>query len=171
MMTAFQRAQEHNVDLSPELEDLLSRALGQITRTYRYAKAPREIFKAILSKKGEVGRALRLMHRTDFLGRYVPEFGQLTCLVQHEFFHRYTADEHTLLCIDKLDALMRTNDPKLIPYRLFSKIWKNRSCFISLCFCTTRDEQWVRARIPKPALFSRKVWPSASSFRRSKENR
>src|SRR5207249_5159153 len=53
MMTAFQRAQEHNVDLSPELEDLLSRALGQITRTYRYAKAPREIFKAILSKKGE----------------------------------------------------------------------------------------------------------------------
>src|SRR6266567_1223566 len=73
MMTAFQRAQEHNVDLSPELEDLLSRALGQITRTYRYAKAPREIFKAILSKKGEVGRALRLMHRTDFLGRYVPK--------------------------------------------------------------------------------------------------
>src|SRR6059058_863838 len=123
MMTAFQRAQEHNVDLGPELEDLLSRALGQITRTYRYAKAPREIFKAILSKKGEVGRALRLMHRTDFLGRYVPEFGQLTCLVQHEFFHRYTADEHTLVCIDKLDALAATDEPKLIPYRkLFEQL-------------------------------------------------
>ena len=29
----------------------------------------------------------------------------------------YTADEHTLVCIDKLDALAQTNDPKLIAYR------------------------------------------------------
>src|SRR5438445_3028093 len=59
MMKAFQLAQEHSVDLSPELEDSLSRSLKQVTRTYQYAKAPREIFRAILSKKGEVGRTLR----------------------------------------------------------------------------------------------------------------
>jgi len=123
MMRAFAIAQEQDVDLSPELEDLLSRHLGQITRTFTYAKAPREIFNTIVSRKGKVGRVLRLMHRTDFLGRYIPEFGELTCLVQHEFFHRYTADEHTLLCIDKLDALANTSDPKLIPYcEVFEKL-------------------------------------------------
>ena len=158
MMTAFQRAQEHNVDLSPELEDLLSRALGQITRTYRYAKAPREIFKAILSKKGEVGRTLRLMHRIDFLGRYVPEFGQLTCLVQHEFFHRYTADEHTLLCIDKLDALMRTNDPKLIPYRrLFENLEEPFVLYLALLLHDTGRAVGARPHSEASALFAQGV--------------
>src|SRR5437868_3248695 len=158
MMTAFQRAQEHNVDLSPELEDLLSRALGQLTRTYRYAKAPREIFKAILSKKGEVGRALRLMHRIDFLGRYVPEFGKLTCLVQHEFFHRYTADEHTLLCIDKLDALMRTNDPKLIPYRrLFENLEEPFVLYLALLLHDTGRAVGARPHSEASALFAQSV--------------
>src|SRR5881397_1564919 len=123
MMRAFQLAQERDLDLSPELADLLSRSLRHVTRTYQYARGPREIFKSILSEKGRVGRILRMMHRVDFLGRYIPEFGQLTCLVQHEFLHRYTADEHTLVCIDKLDALAETDDPKLIHYRkLFEQL-------------------------------------------------
>src|SRR6516164_120323 len=123
MMRAFQLAQERKLDLSPELEDLLSRSLRHVTRTYQYARVPRVIFTSILSQKGRVGRILRMMHRVDFLGRYIPEFGQLTCLVQHEFLHRYTADEHTLVCIDKLDALVATDDPKLIHYRkLFEQL-------------------------------------------------
>src|SRR5216117_1023551 len=123
MMRAFELAQQRSLDLSPELEDLLSRSLRHMTRTYQYARGPRMIFKSILSQKGRVGRILRMMHRADFLGRYIPEFGQLTCLVQHEFLHRYTADEHTLVCIDKLDALTETNEPKLIPYRkLFEQL-------------------------------------------------
>src|SRR5882724_1441315 len=117
MMRAFQLIQEYVLDLSPEAADLVSRSVEQVTRTYQYARGPREIFTGILSRKGEVGRVLRTMHRVDFLGRYIPEFGQLTCLVQHEFLHRYTADEHTLVCIDKLDAVIKTDDSKLIAYR------------------------------------------------------
>ena len=123
MMRAFELAQERNLNLSPELEDILSRSLRHVTRTYQYARGPRAIFKSIVSQKGKVGRILRMMHRADFLGRYIPEFGQLTCLVQHEFLHRYTADEHTLVCIDKLDALIATEDSKLIHYRkLFDQL-------------------------------------------------
>src|SRR6476661_4727770 len=123
MMRAFALAQERDLDFSPELEDLLSRSLRHVTRTYQYARGPRAIFTSILSQKGRVGRILRMMHRVDFLGRYIPEFGQLTCLVQHEFLHGYTADEHTLVCIDKLDALAATDDPKLIHYRkLFEQL-------------------------------------------------
>ncbi len=117
MMRAFQHAQQRKVGFSPELQTLVRRRLHLVDRTYCYARSSRETFKAILSRKGEVGRMMRLMHECDFLGRYLPEFGELTCLVQHEFFHRYTVDEHTLVCLEKLDALVDTPNPRLRGYR------------------------------------------------------
>ncbi|MEI8233057.1 MAG: [protein-PII] uridylyltransferase [Verrucomicrobiota bacterium] len=123
MMRAFQHAQLRRVKFSPELETLMRRRLQLVDRTYIYARSARETFSAILSRKGEVGRIVRLMHQCDFLGRYIPEFAPMTCLVQHEFFHRYTADEHTLVCLEKLDELIDTPLERLQGYRdLFQKI-------------------------------------------------
>jgi [protein-PII] uridylyltransferase len=158
MMRAFQLTQERALDLSPELADLLSRSLGQVTRTYQYARGPRDIFKTILSRKGEVGRILRMMHRVDFLGRYIPEFGQLTCLVQHEFLHRYTADEHTLVCIDKLDALTTTDDPKLIAYRrIFEQLDDPFVLYLALLLHDSGKAVGARRHAEASALFAQRV--------------
>jgi [protein-PII] uridylyltransferase len=158
MMRAFQVAQERGLDLSPELEDLLSRSLGEVTRTYQYARGPRATFKGILSQKGRVGRILRMMHRVDFLGRYIPEFGQLTCLVQHEFLHRYTADEHTLVCIDKLDALAQTNDPKLIAYRkIFEELEDPFVLYLALLLHDSGKAVGARPHSEASALFAQRV--------------
>src|SRR5213595_462329 len=158
MMRAFQFAQERDLDLSPELEDLLSRSLGHVTRTYQYARGPRVIFTSILSQKGRVGRVLRKMHRADFLGRYIPEFGQLTCLVQHEFLHRYTADEHTLVCVDKLDALAQTNDPKLIAYRkIFEQLEDPFVLYLALLLHDSGKAVGARPHSEASALFAQRV--------------
>jgi [protein-PII] uridylyltransferase len=158
MMRVFQLAQERDLDLSPELEDLLSRSLGHVTRTYQYAREPRVMFKSILSQKGKVGRILRMMHRVDYLGRYIPEFGQLTCLVQHEFLHRYTADEHTLVCIDKLDALTGTNDPKLIQYRkVFEQLTDPLVLYLALLLHDSGKAVAARPHSEASALFAQRV--------------
>jgi len=158
MMRAFELAQQRSVDLSPELADLLSRSLRHVTRTYQYARGPREIFRLILSQKGRVGRILRTMHRVDFLGRYIPEFGQLTCLVQHEFLHRYTADEHTLVCIDKLDALAETNDPKLVAYRnIFEQLEDPLVLYLALLLHDSGKAVGARPHSEGSALFAQRV--------------
>jgi [protein-PII] uridylyltransferase len=123
MMRAFQHAQQRHAGFAPELQTLVRRHLQLVDRTYCYARSARETFSAILSRKGEVGRIVRMMHECDFLGKYIPEFAPMTCLVQHEFFHRYTADEHTLVCLEKLDELIDTQAERLQGYReLFKKI-------------------------------------------------
>lgn len=116
MMRAFQLAQIRRLKFSAELEDLVRRRLRLVDRTFQYNKENRSTFLSILSRKGEVSRILRLMHDLGFLGKYLPEFEPLTCLVQHEFFHRYTADEHTLRCTEKIDDLLFTSERKLKRY-------------------------------------------------------
>lgn len=158
MMIAFQLAQERDLDLSPELADLLTRSLRHVTRTYQYARGPRAIFRSILSQKGKAGRILRMMHRVDFLGRYIPEFGQLTCLVQHEFLHRYTADEHTLVCIDKLDALAETNDSKLIAYhKIFEQLEDPLVLYLALLLHDSGKAVSARPHSEASALFAQRV--------------
>ncbi len=117
LVRIFLLAQQHNAEIGPELKLRLRRRLYMIDRRFIYQTAVRETLLAILSRKGQVGHALRTMHELGFLGRFFPEFRPLTCLVQHEFFHRYTADEHTLVCIEMLDKIIDATEPPFSKYR------------------------------------------------------
>lgn len=117
LLRLFLHCQKHHLRPSPALRKLIKANWHRIDRRFNYNVENRQTFQTILEKKGQVARILRLMHRCGVLGRYLPEFGALECLVQHEFFHRYTADEHTLQCLDQLDALIESDDPAVNRYR------------------------------------------------------
>lgn len=117
LLSLFRLCQKFDLSPSPNLRKLIKAHLHLIDNAFRVAKANRETFRSILEQKGKVGPTLRRMHRVGVLGRFLPEFGKMEFLVQHEFFHRYTADEHTLRCIDQLDALIESDDPAHVLYR------------------------------------------------------
>ncbi|MDH4562082.1 [protein-PII] uridylyltransferase [Pseudomonas sp. BN411] len=60
-----------------------------------------ELFK---STQG-IHRNLRRMNRYGILGLYLPEFGQIIGQMQHDLFHIYTVDAHTLNLIKHLRKL------------------------------------------------------------------
>ena len=133
LMRCFSHTQQRHLRLSPEIFQLMQESFRLVTVSYRYNKVARETFLAILSRKGDVARVMRQMHRVGFLGRYMPEFGALTCLVQHEFFHRYTADEHTLRTLDKLDELSGPPNPAVALYQhLFHDLHQPAILYLAL---------------------------------------
>lgn len=158
MLRAFHHAQVRQLEFHPELSDLIRRRLPLVNRTFQYARAARETFFAIISRKGEVGRILRLMHNLGFLGRYMPEFGALDCLVQHEFYHRYTADEHTLVCIEKLDGILFAEEERLRGYRqIFQKIEDPAILYLALLLHDTGKAANDRHHEGASAVLAHKV--------------
>ncbi|MCH7227553.1 [protein-PII] uridylyltransferase [Haloferula sp. A504] len=158
MMRLFHHTQVRNLKLSPPIRKLVKKHWSDIDRPFRYAKANREVFKDILTRKGQVGAALRQMHRVGFLGRYLPEFGALDCLVQHEFFHRYTADEHTLRFIEAIDALVDSDDPGLKLFRdLLHAIEDPYAFYLAIILHDTGRSENVREHIDGSAVLAQRL--------------
>lgn len=158
LIRAFHHAQVRQLTFSTELRDLIRRKLRLVDRTFQYARVARETFIAILSRKGEVGRILREMHDLGFLGRYIPEFGALTCLVQHEFYHRYTTDEHTLVCIEKLDGILFAEEERFRGYRaLFQKLEDPGMLYLALLLHDTGKAANQRHHEDASAVLAQKV--------------
>jgi [protein-PII] uridylyltransferase len=119
LMRAFLHAQQRGVKLHADLEQLIRQSLRLVNRDFLADPRVHETFLEILNHRGSVAATLRAMHEVGLLGKYVPEFGRLTCLVQHEFYHQYAADEHTLMCLQMLD---RAWDAEQAPFNKYSAL-------------------------------------------------
>lgn len=116
LMRVFLHAQKRGIKLHPDLEQLIRQSLKLVNREFLADAHVHESFLEILNHRGNVAATLQAMHDVGFLGKYVPEFGKLTCLVQHEFYHQYAADAHTLMCLAMLDRVWDAEKPPFDKY-------------------------------------------------------
>ena len=158
LIRLFAYCQKYDVRPSPSLRKLIKSNWDLIDKSFRLRVKNRDAFREILERKGQVARILRQMHRCGVLGRYLPEFGALDCLVQHEFFHRYTADEHTLRCIDQLDNLVDDDNPRHELYRdLYLKHPDPYALFIALILHDTGRAENVREHIDGSSILAARL--------------
>ena len=117
LLRVFRHCQQLDATLDFHLAQLIRASLPRLTAEVARSTDASVCFRAILSEVGAVHPALAQMHELGVLGRYIPEFDGLTCLVQHEYYHRYTADVHTLNAIRELDRIFTEAEPITLKYR------------------------------------------------------
>jgi [protein-PII] uridylyltransferase len=105
ILKVFWHAHRLGCELSLELERALEAGLDLIDDGLRRSPVARDLFLDICRSWGRVAVTLSQMHELGVLGRYLPEFGALTCLVQYDVYHRFSADRHSLLAVEHLEAL------------------------------------------------------------------
>lgn len=117
LVRVFRHCQQLACTPDFDLAALIRQSLGLITDTVIASPDANQSFRSLLEDAGRVFPALSIMHELGVLGRFMPEFDKLTCLVQHEYFHRYTADIHTLHAIRELDTVYTSAEPATQRYR------------------------------------------------------
>lgn len=116
LIRVFRHLQQFDAEPDFDLSCLISESLPLITRRLVHSPTANKSFRAILQTSGNVHSALYLMHELGVLRRFLPEWDGLVCLVQHEYYHRYTADIHTLATIEWLDRIFAGGGAELKPY-------------------------------------------------------
>jgi [protein-PII] uridylyltransferase len=110
LFDAFALAQAADVPLSQTLRDAMRLSLPAVGRNFRHSPEAARAFMKLLGRRGRGGYVLRLMHEMGFLARLMPEFGRISLLIQHDLYHHYTVDEHTLKALEALDELYASQD-------------------------------------------------------------
>ncbi len=98
-------AQRAGVSLSSKTRDAIRRRAASLGEELSTSREACEVFLSILKAPDGVYRTLSELNRLGVLGRLIPEFGRLFCMVQHDFYHIYTVDEHSLIGIRELERL------------------------------------------------------------------
>ncbi|WP_241505784.1 [protein-PII] uridylyltransferase [Parahaliea mediterranea] len=74
-----------------------------------------QLFLDILRAPYKVTRQLRRMTRYGILGTYLPEFGRIVGQMQHDLFHAYTVDAHTLEVIQNMRRFQKADYEERFP--------------------------------------------------------
>jgi [protein-PII] uridylyltransferase len=113
LIRVFRHLQSRDLEIDFDLERLIVENRDLIDAKVVNSKEANRSFRSMLQSKGNVYPVLNLMNVTGVLPRFIPEWGDLHCLVQHEYYHRYSADEHVLKTIRELDNIFSGEEPEV----------------------------------------------------------
>lgn len=104
LLRAFLVMQQHPelTGLSAQIMRAMWHSRKRIDAQFRHNPVNRFTFIQILQQPHGIVHALRRMTMLNILPRYLPEFRRIVGQMQHDLFHAYTVDQHTLMVIRNL---------------------------------------------------------------------
>jgi len=136
LMKVFEYAQKHGVAISVSVKSLIRKNLHLVNDKFRRSREVNQSFFAILRSDKGVSETLQTMHHLEFLNRFIPEFGNIYCKVQHDLYHIYTVDTHSLFAVEEIEKLLRGDHAAELPLltRLAREVDKRELLILGVLF-------------------------------------
>jgi [protein-PII] uridylyltransferase len=136
LMRIFELAQKHGVDLNVRVKGLIRRNLALVNDKFRRNREVNQSFLTILRTPKDIAETLRRMHHLEFLNRFIPELEHIYCKVQHDMYHIYTVDIHTLFAVEEAERMLdgRSRDTLPFPCEVAAQIAKPELLILAVLF-------------------------------------
>lgn len=94
---------------------LVAHAVHLVDDALRHDPHANQLFMLLLAAPGQVSLQLDRMKRYGVLGRFIPEFGRIIGQTQHDLFHVYSVDSHTIRVIRHLQNFLLPDTREAFP--------------------------------------------------------
>ena len=130
----FYISHQKNIDIHPSTLRLITSSTNLINSEVRRDFNANQMFLDILTSQRDSTRTLRLMNESNVLGKFIPEFQKIVCLMQFDMYHSYTVDEHTIFTISNLHSLKngKFNDFAPLASKVIKEISSYRCLFVAM---------------------------------------
>ncbi len=104
ILRLFHVAQENDLDIHPATLRLITQNIRLVDKLRNDPEANR-LFMEMLTSRHDPETTLRRLNEAGVFGRFVPDFGRVVAQTQHDMYHTYTVDEHTIRAIGILSRI------------------------------------------------------------------
>lgn len=132
----FALMQEHKITgIHPDTIRAIRANLEQINHQFRANPSTKALFLNMFKHDGiSLTNALARMNAFGVLGAYIPSFGAIVGQMQHDLFHVYTVDGHTLMVIRNLTRLRKYPEEFPIASEILTDLYKPERLFLGALF-------------------------------------
>lgn len=159
-MRAFEHVQNLGLGLHYSTRELITKSLDLVNDEFRMNAEVQKSFKSIMSNYRNLGKTLVAMHEVHFFDLLLPEFFEVRNRMQHDAYHVYTVDTHSIFAVQELtrletDAVYQENFPMF--YQVLKDVKRRDLLSISVLYHDVGKGQGgshsvIGARMAKSAM-------------------
>jgi len=135
LLEIFLLMQVHGIDrIHPNTIRAIRYNLPLINEEFRNDLRCTSLFIEIFRQPTGLTHTLRRMNTYDVLGAYIPAFDKIVGQMQHDLFHVYTVDAHTLMLIRNLRRFSTHPDEFPLATKLLNELYKPERLYLAGLF-------------------------------------
>ncbi|MBS28265.1 MAG: [protein-PII] uridylyltransferase [Alphaproteobacteria bacterium] len=136
MIRLFYVAHNAGLDVHPAALRLVTQNLKRIDKTVREDPEANRMFVEMASSIDSPEVVLTRMNEAGVFGRFLRDFGRVVGQTQHDMYHVYTVDEHTIQAIGLLARIERgeLKDEHPVASEVIHKIGSRRALYLGVLF-------------------------------------